>query len=214
MLRFVTLEGGDGSGKTTQMRLLDEHLGSSDVPRLITREPGDSSVGKEVRQLLLERRDEPLSCEAELFLIAADRAQHVREIIKPALRAGRLVLCDRYTDSTLAYQGYGRGIDLPLLRRINHLATAGLMPDLTVVFDCPAELALSRAAERMNRAKAKVGREDRFEAEGLEFQKRVRQGFLELAKSEPARFVVLDGDASPESIHEEVRKIIDERLQA
>jgi len=214
MFRFVTLEGGDGSGKTTQMRLLEEHLGSCVVPRLLTREPGDTSIGRDVRRLLLERRDTPLSCEAELFLIAADRAQHVREIIRPALAAGQLVICDRYTDSTLAYQGYGRGMDLSLLRRINLLATEGLAPDLTLIFDCPAEVALRRATERLNRMQDETSREDRFEAEGLEFQKRVRSGFLQLAKAEPARFVVIDGDASPESIHGQVRRIFDERLQS
>lgn len=214
MFRFVTLEGGDGSGKSTQMRLLDAHLGSHHVARLITREPGDTSIGQDVRRLLLERRDKPLSSEAELFLIAADRAQHVREIIRPALAAGQLVLCDRYTDSTLAYQGYGRGIDLPLLRSLNHLATQGLMPDLTLVFDCPAEVALGRATARLNSVVGEVGREDRFEAEGLEFQKRVREGFLELAKADPARFVVLNGNESPAAIHEEVRRIIDDRLRS
>lgn len=213
MLRFVTFEGGDGSGKTTQLRLLDEHLGGCDVARIVTREPGDTSIGKDVRRFLLERREQALSDEAELFLIAADRAQHVREVIKPALIAGQLVLCDRYTDSTLAYQGYGRGIDLSLLGRINHLATGGLVPDLTLLFDCSAERALSRAAGRLNSGNVNAGREDRFEAEGLEFQKRVRKGFLQLAKADPARFVVLHGGASPESIHEEVRNIIDKRLR-
>jgi len=213
MLRFVTFEGGDGSGKTTQVRLLDEHLRARHVPRVLTREPGDSSIGKGVRRLLLERQDKALSCEAELFLIAADRAQHVREVIAPALSDGRLVLCDRYADSTLAYQGYGRRFDLPLLRSLNDLATGGLIPDLTLLFDCPPELALSRAMARIeDENAASTFREDRFEVEGLEFHERVREGFLELASAEPSRFVVLDGGASPELVHAEVRSIIDERL--
>lgn len=213
MLRFVTLEGGDGSGKTTQMRLLDEHLGSRGVPHLLTREPGDTIIGQGIRKLLLERREEPLSREAELFLIAADRAQHVHEVIEPALRDKKLVLCDRYADSTLAYQGYGRGLDLSLLGRINHLATGGLIPDLTLLFDCPPEVALSRTAARFREGtKANAPREDRFEAEGFEFQKRVRQGFLELAKSEPSRFAVLDSSEALALVHEKVKRIIDERL--
>jgi dTMP kinase len=214
MLRFITLEGVDGSGKTTQMGLLDAHLAGRAVPRVLTREPGDTSFGKGVRQLLLERRAEPLSCEAELFLIAADRAQHVREVIKPALQNRRLVLCDRYADSTLAYQGYGRGLDLLLLRRINRLATGGLMPDLTLLFDCPAEVALSRAVERLHNDSTKAVPEDRFEAEGLEFQRKVREGFLQLARSEPSRFVVIDADAPVDLIHEKVGSIIDERLRS
>lgn len=212
MLRFVTLEGADGSGKTTQMRLLDAYLGERALLRLVTREPGATQIGRGVRRLLLERRNEPLSCEAELFLIAADRAQHVREVIVPALHGGHLVLCDRYADSTLAYQGYGRGFDLDLLRRINHLATGGLMPDLTLLFDCPAEVALARAVERLERESADTVREDRFESEGLEFQRRVREGFLRLAEAEPSRFVVVDTTESSASVHAKVRAIVDERL--
>lgn len=212
MLRFVTLEGVDGSGKSMQMGLLDEYLGARDLPRVVTREPGGTSIGLAIRGLLLERRSDPLCGEAEFFLIAADRAQHVREVIQPALGNGKFVLCDRYADSTLAYQGYGRGIDLGLLRHINRLATGGLMPDLTLLFDCPPQVALSRAVRRLDSDDRRGVREDRFEAEGLAFQERVRHGFLRLAEAEPARFVVVDATDEPAAVHRKVRSIIDGRL--
>ena len=150
MLRFVTIEGGDGSGKSRQVGLLDEYLEARGVSRLLTREPGDTPLGKQLRKLLLEGRPESLSDETELFLILADRAQHVREVVRPALEQGKLVVSDRYADSTLAYQGHGRGMDLEMLRRLNLVATGGTMPELTIVLDCPVEVALARAAERQD----------------------------------------------------------------
>ncbi len=211
MLRFVTIEGGDGSGKTRQIGLLDEHLDSRGVSRLLTREPGDTPLGKELRAVLLEGRPESLADETELFLILADRAQHVREVIRPALDQGKLVVSDRFADSTLAYQGYGRGMDLEMLRRLNRVATGGTMPELTIILDCPVEVALARAAERKDRRSA---RENRFEAEGIAFQRRVREGFLELAEAEPSRCVVVPTDGSVTAAQEKMRRIIDERLDA
>ena len=209
MLRFLTIEGGDGSGKSRQIRLLDEYLDALQVPRRLTREPGDTPLGKELRRLLLERGPRSLSREAELFMILADRAQHVREVVRPALEQGKLVVSDRFADSTLAYQGYGRGMDLDLLRRLNHEATGGTMPDLTIVLDCPVELALARAAERRDPRSA---REDRFEAEGVAFQHRVRDGFLKLAAADPKRYRVVDTEAPVEVTQKQVRRIVDERL--
>ena len=211
MLRFVTIEGGDGSGKTRQIGLLDEYLDSRGVSRLLTREPGDTPLGRQLRKLLLEGRPESLSDETELFLILADRAQHVREVIRPALDQGRLVVSDRYADSTLAYQGYGRGMDLDLLRRLNLVATGGAIPELTIILDCPVEVALARAAERQDGGGA---RENRFEAEGITFQRRVREGFLELAEAEPSRCVVVPTDGPVMAAQEQMRRIIDERLPA
>lgn len=209
MLGFVTIEGGDGSGKTRQTGLLGEYLDSRGVSRLLTREPGDTPLGKGLRKLLLEGSPESLSDETELFLMLADRAQHVREVVRPALDQGRLVVSDRFTDSTLAYQGYGRGMDLNMLRRLNLVATGGTMPELTIVLDCPVEVALARAAERQD---PDAAREDRFEAEGVAFQRRVREGFLELAAAEPSRYVVVPTDGPEMATQEKMRRIIDERL--
>ena len=209
MLRFVTIEGGDGSGKSRQLGLLDEYLDSRGVSRLLTREPGDTPLGKQLRKLVLEGRPESLSDETELFLILADRAQHVHEVVRPAIEQGKLVMSDRFVDSTLAYQGYGRGMDLALLRRLNLVATGGTMPELTIILDCPVEVALARAAERQDR---QASRENRFEAEGVAFQRRVREGFLELADAEPSRCVVVQSDGPVMATQEKLRRIIDERL--
>ena len=211
MLRFVTIEGGDGSGKSRQVGLLDEYLNSRGVSRLLTREPGDTPLGKDLRKLLLEGRPESLSDETELFLILADRAQHVREVVRPALEQGKLVVSDRFADSTLAYQGYGRGMDLALLRRLNVMATGGTMPELTIILDCAVEVALARAAERRD---LQAARENRFEAEGVAFQRRVREGFLKLAEEEPSRCVVVPTDGPVMAAQEKLRRIIDERLHA
>ncbi len=209
MLRFVTIEGGDGSGKSRQLGLLDEYLDSRGVSRLLTREPGDTPLGKQLRKLVLEGRPESLSDETELFLILADRAQHVHEVVRPAIEQGKLVMSDRFVDSTLAYQGYGRGMDLALLRRLNLVATGGTMPELTIILDCPVEVALARAAERQDR---QASLENRFEAEGVAFQRRVREGFLELAEAEPSRCVVVQSDGPVMATQEKLRRIIDERL--
>jgi dTMP kinase len=148
----------------------------------------------------------------ELFLYLADRAQHVQEVILPALNAGQIILCDRYTDSTLAYQGYGRGIDLELLRRLNELANRGVQPDLTFLLDCPVEVGLARTAQRQLNAPAGENREDRFERETLEFHERVRAGFLELARAEPNRFRVIDAARAAGDISADIKKIVDEKL--
>lgn len=211
MLRFVTIEGGDGSGKSRQVGLLDEYLEARGVSRLLTREPGDTPLGQQLRKLLLEGRPESLSNETELFLILADRAQHVREVVRPALEQGKLVVSDRYADSTLAYQGYGRGMDLEMLRRLNLVATGDTMPELTIVLDCPVEVALARAAERRD---GRAARENRFEAEGIAFQRRVREGFLKLAEAESSRCVVVSTACPVMETQEEMRRIINERLHA
>jgi len=140
MVRFITFEGGDGSGKTTQLKALESHLRARGKSCLSTREPGGTSLGDLIRQVLLEVGKQPITSPTELFLYLADRAQHIHEVIIPALEQGKIVLCDRHTDSTLAYQGYGRGIDLGLLRSLNDIASQGIKPDLTLLFDCPVEI--------------------------------------------------------------------------
>lgn len=209
MIRFISFEGGDGSGKTTQLKLLEAYLATQGKVCLCTREPGGTTLGGMIRRLLLEVGRGEISAPTEVFLYLADRAQHVHEVIHPALEEGKLVLCDRFTDSTLAYQGYGRGIDLGMLRRLNQVASRGVAPDLTLLLDLPAAVGLSRTRDRLSRGGAMGGQpEDRFEQEKLEFHERVRSGFLRLARAEPERIVVFDGLLPTSEIHEQIRKII------
>lgn len=211
MIRFITFEGGDGSGKTTQLKALESYLAARGKSCLSTREPGGTSLGEHIRQVLLEVGQQPIASATELFLYLADRAQHVHEVIIPALEVGKIVLCDRHTDSTLAYQGYGRGIDLGLLRSLNDIASQGIKPDLTLLFDCPVEIGLSRTAQR--RSTAASGRsEDRFEREKIEFHERIRVGFLELARLEPHRFRIINAAASAEAVAQEIKNIIEREL--
>ena len=199
---FITFEGTEGSGKTTQMKLLGEILKRYGVPFLLTREPGGSRLSTQLRHWILNRLEYNLMPEAELFLFLADRAQHVREVIRPALEKGKVVLCDRYTDSTLAYQGGGRGFDLKLLKTMNEAASGGLKPHLTILFDVPVEIGLKRARGRGK------GR-DRMEREKLEFHRRVRRTFLQIARQERRRVLVVDADQSKEKVSEEmINKLI------
>jgi dTMP kinase len=212
MIRFITFEGVDGSGKTTQLKTLESHLLARGKSCISTREPGGTSLGKLVRQALLEVSKQPITSPAELFLYLADRAQHVQEVIVPALEQGKVVLCDRYTDSTLAYQGYGRGIDLELLRSLTDIASRGVRPDLTLLFDCPIEIGLSRTLQRQSQATTKRNREDRFEREKIEFHENVRKGFLELARAEPQRFRIINAARSDAEVGQEIKNIIDREL--
>jgi dTMP kinase len=211
MIRFVTFEGIDGTGKTTQLKALETHLRARGRSYVITREPGGTPLGNSLRQVLLEAGKQPIATATELFLYLADRAQHVHDVIVPALNAGTLVLCDRYTDSTLAYQGYGRGIDLKLVRQLNEFADGGVRPDLTFLLDCPVAVGLSRTTERQ-RNTASAGREDRFEREKLDFHERVRAGFLEIARAEARRFRVINAERSAEEVAQEIRQIVDREL--
>lgn len=212
MVRLISFEGGDGSGKTTQIRLLEKYLTGHGQLCLCTREPGATNLGEMIRQLLLEAGKEEISFPTEMFLYLADRAQHVHEVIRPALASGRLVLCDRFTDSTLAYQGYGRGVGLDLLRRLNQVASFGITPDLTFLLDCPVEVGLSRTAQRLVDLKSGEKREDRFEREKAEFHGKVRAGFLELARSEPKRIYILNASRSIQDVHDEIKRVVDRAL--
>jgi dTMP kinase len=212
MIRLISFEGGDGSGKTTQLKLLQRYLTAHGRTCLLTREPGGTALGKLIRRVLIEGGKEEIASQTELFLYLADRAQHVREVIQPAMRNQGFVLCDRFTDSTVAYQGYGRGVNLAFLRRMNRLASCGIEPDLTLLLDCPVEIALSRTVKRAAARKSSKMREDRFENENIQFHERVRRGFLKLAKAAPERIVVLDASATTQEIHGEIKRIIDQRL--
>jgi len=190
MACFITFEGIEGCGKTTQVRLLAKLLTSRGHTVTVTREPGGCSIADQVRAILLDAENRALVPLSELLLYAAARAQHVEEVIRPALAAGNVVICDRFTDATVAYQGYGRSLDLDLIGRLNRIATGGITPDLTVLLDCPEETGLARAMERINACAG--AREERFEQESLRFHRAVRQGYLRLAVAEPHRFIVLD----------------------
>ena len=189
---FITFEGIEGSGKSTQLKRLAERI----LGAVITKEPGGTPLADRIRAILLDSSSH-LDPVAELFLFAASRRQHVVEIIKPALDRGATVLCDRFTDSTLAYQGFGRLINLDQLRMLNGWATDSLVPDLTILFDLPEEAGLSRARSRNAEA---VHDEGRFEAEDLRFHRRVREGYLALAAAEPTRFVVINGDGEVDDV--------------
>ena len=211
MVGFITFEGGDGTGKSSQIRLLERHLTAHGKSCLTTREPGGTVLGQLLRKVLLENGNHPISSTSELFLYLADRAQHVHEVIAPAITQGKIVLSDRHTDSTVAYQGYGRGFDVQLLLSLNRIASQGLTPDITFLLDCPVELGLSRTVHRRERP-SKAKRTDRFENENLEFHEKVRQGFLDLARAEPERFYIIDASKSEQEVFAVVKEIIDRRL--
>jgi dTMP kinase len=193
---FITFEGADGTGKTTQVRWLAERLSALAVSHLVTREPGGTDAGLAIRALLLEPRTPALAPDAELLLYAADRAQHVREAIEPALTSGQLVLCDRYTDATIAYQGHGRGLDLDLIAELNRIATRGLSPDRTIVFDLGVDEAARRLAARAGGGETPT----RFDLEAREFHERVRHAYLAIARAEPDRICIVDASGTEEAV--------------
>lgn len=195
---FITFEGADGCGKTTQITLLNEYFNKAGKKTLLTREPGAGILGAKIREILLNY-DGEVSPNCESFLFLADRAQHVDCMIKPALVEGTIVLCDRYTDSTLAYQGFGRELDIDRIKYLNNLATGGLKPDLTIVFDVDVETSLSRVG----------GSKDRMESAGVEFFNRVRNGYLEIAKQEPERVKVIDSSDTIENVHKKVVELVE-----
>ncbi|MCD6289820.1 MAG: dTMP kinase [Anaerolineae bacterium] len=204
---FVTFEGPEGSGKTTQIRLLGEWLRARGYDVLVTREPGGTAIGDRIRDILLDPAHTEMYPEAEVFLFSAARAQLVREVIRPHLARGGLVLCDRYADSTLAYQGYGRGLDLKRLEAITEFATGGLRPDVIIYLDLPVEEGLAR------RQRARGGEWNRLDAEQLVFHRRVREGYLQMAAAEPHRWLVLDARQPIDSLQQAIRKRLAERLQ-
>ncbi len=215
MSLFVTLEGIEGSGKSTLQRSVQQSLQDLGYPVLCTREPGATTLGAKIRSLLLEPNLEPISSQAELLLFSADRAEHVAKVLRPSLSEGKLVLCDRYIHSTIAYQGYGRGLSLESLRAPIEFASDGLLPDLVLVLDLDPKLGLGRAKSR---AQTRLSGEDsewtRFEEEELAFHTKVRNGFLELAKSNADTFVVLDATQTPEALTEQALDCITARLDA
>lgn len=218
--KLIVFEGVEGSGKTTQLQRCSQWLAASSLldsmgslgnkpTILVTREPGGTSLGLGLRQLLLEEGTQPkghlIQDRAELLMYAADRAQHVEELLNPQLELGAIILCDRYTDSTVAYQGYGRGLDLTLIQQLNQIATGGLVSDLTVWLDIDAETGLKRARKR--------GSTDRIEQADLTFHQRVQQGFAQLATSYPHRIVRIDASKSEDEVHLAIQEVLHQRFR-
>lgn len=203
---FITFEGVEGCGKSTQITLLWEYLVESGYDVIVTREPGGTPIAEAIRGVLLNPDHEAMGSTAELLLYAAARAQHVYEKIAPALAAGQVVLCDRFADSTTAYQGGGRGLPGDLLKTLNDIATGGVWPDCTLLIDVPVAVGLERARHR--------GRKDRIEQESIDFHERVREGFLALAAAEPARITTIPGEAPVEEVHQAICRAVDAVLVA
>ena len=210
---FITFEGSEGGGKTTQVSLLAEALRARGHDVVETREPGGTPIGQTLRQVLLRphtgQPTDTLAPPAELLLMLADRAQHIHEVILPSLQAGRIVLCDRYADSTTAYQGYGRGFDLAEIARLNAFVCSACQPQLTFVLDLPVAVGMQRAHERRGAAAV-----DHFEAASVSFHERVREGFLTIARAEPERVCLIDAAQDIEAVHTAVLTGVRKRLPA
>ncbi len=203
--RFISFEGIDGSGKSTQISLLAEKLSAGDKEFCLLREPGGTPIGEAIRHILLDKQNTAMYPETELLLFAAARAQLVRQVIMPQLAAGKWIVCDRFYDSTTAYQGYGRSVDQAALTVLNQLAVAGCRPDLTILLDLDPELALARLQSRSEK-------QDRFDKESIAFMHKIRQGYLELAAQEPDRMIVIDATQKEEQLAEQIYNKIREGL--
>lgn len=202
---FITIEGPDGSGKSTQIKMLADFLRRQGRDVLATREPGGTLIGDQIRACLHDVANREMTAATEILLYSASRAQLVEEAIRPALAAGRIVLCDRYADSTMAYQGYGRGLDLDALRQITHFATGGLKPDLTLLLDMPVAEGLRRRAQN--------GQEmNRMDRQTLAFYERVRDGYHHLARQEPERWRIVDGAQPLAAVQAELQSLVSQRL--
>lgn len=199
---FITVEGGEGVGKSTNMAFLEQHLTELGIDLVVTREPGGTALGEDVRELLLRPRDEAVSANAELLLVFAARAQHLAEVVEPALAAGRWVLCDRFTDATYAYQGGGRGLPMATIRELEQLVQGDLRPDYTLLLDAPVEVGMSRAQGR--------GELDRFEMEQVTFFEKVRNTYLQLAQESSGRYRVIDAAQALPDVERQLQEVCDE----
>lgn len=203
---FITLEGPEGAGKSTNREYLAERLREQGVDVLLTREPGGTPLAERIRELLLDPSDEPMAADTELLLVFAARAQHLQHVIRPALAKGSVVLCDRFTDATYAYQGGGRGLSIERIAQLEQFVQAELRPDLTLIFDLPVEVGLARAAAR--------GRLDRFEQEGRGFFEAVRQAYLQRAEQAPQRYRVLDAGQTLAQVQADIDALLPSLLEA
>ena len=212
MRLFITFEGIEGSGKTTQIHLLRDYVERKGYRCQITREPGGCRIGDKIRDILMDSSNENLTPLSELLLIMANRAQHVTEVIEPALRDQRILICDRFHDATVAYQGFARGVALDLIERLNQTVAGELKPDLTILLDCPVEVGLERARKRM--ANENVSwKEGRFEGEQRDFHQRVRDAYLTIAKAEPHRITVVDGSRDEHTVEREIQQFVNPLLK-
>ncbi|MCX7634818.1 MAG: dTMP kinase [Syntrophales bacterium] len=209
---FITFEGIEGSGKTTQLQRAVRYLRERSLPVLATQEPGGTALGRAVRDLLLNRTSPPIDAAAELLLFCAARAQHVVEVIRPALAAGKIVLCDRFSDATVAYQAYGRGITIDIVREIDHFSTGGLKPHLTILFDVAVATGITRAINRIA-GRHVLSLEDRFEHEDRAFHERVRAGYWAEVQREPLRFCVIDAARNEDDVCADVRSALEKTLR-
>ncbi len=208
---FITFEGIEGSGKSTVLVRVKDYLQDRGHSVVSTLEPGGSELGNKLRSILLDIKNQDITNHSELFLYLADRAQHVASVINPALQAGKIVLSDRYADSTLVYQGYGRGLDLKKLNILNEMAVNGLWPKLTLLFDLPAEVGLKRAITR-NMKENKANTEGRFEAESLSFHSKIREGYLTLAAINQDRFHIINAGQTPDKVLEDTLIVLEQKL--
>lgn len=208
MRLFITFEGIEGCGKTTQLQMAGNYLANRSLPFITTAEPGGTPLGGKIRDILLNRGPYALCAETELLLFCAARSQHVQEVIEPALAAGKIVLCDRFSDATMVYQGYGRGLDVDFIRTLTDFSAKDLRPELTLLFDLPVEVGLTRAFDRISRNQDRPS-EDRFEREALTFHEKIREGYRLLAEREPERFRVIDATQAIPDIHLEVCRALE-----
>lgn len=213
MSLFITFEGVEGSGKTTQMEMLKEHLEWKGFQVVSTREPGGTELGEKIRGMLLNIEGQTITPWSELLLYAVCRAQLVNEVIKPALLDKKIVLCDRFADSTIVYQGYARGLNLEAVASLNKWVTDGISPAVTFIIDCPPEIGLKRALARIN-TRPGGSKEDRFERENIEFHEKIRDGYASLARQEANRIKIINGDREIPVIHKEICGIMDQKLEA
>ncbi|MBI5327629.1 MAG: dTMP kinase [Deltaproteobacteria bacterium] len=213
MSLFITFEGVEGSGKTTQMEMLKEHLEWKGFHVVSTREPGGTELGEKIRGVLLNMEGQTIAPWSELLLYEVCRAQLVSEVIKPALLDKKIVLCDRFADSTIVYQGCVRGLNLEAIASLNEWVSQGVMPTITFIIDCQPEIGLKRALARID-TRPNGNKEDRFERENIEFHKRIRDGYLQLAKESPDRIKVINGNRDIPVIHKEICGILDTKFEA
>lgn len=209
---FITLEGVEGSGKSTQLGNIRAFLQKRGRTVIVTREPGGTDIGRKIRSILLNPGNREMEGLTELFLYEADRAEHVRKIIAPALSAGKTVLCDRFCDATVVYQGYARGLDLEEIRRIHRFILGNLRPDLTILLDLPPEIGLGRAWAQIDKGD-RTGAESRFEKEALDFHRKIRAGYLDIARRESERFCIVDAEQDAAAVCRDIKKAIERLME-
>jgi len=209
---FISFEGIEGSGKTTQIKGLYDYLCQKGHDVVLTREPGGTTIGQQIRAILLNSKNKDLNPLAELLLYMADRAQHLDEIVKPGLASGKIILCDRYYDATIAYQGYARGLGIELISQLHGLAFADYKPHLTLLLDLPPETGLGRAWKQIENGQ-RTDAETRFEEETLDFHRRVREGYLALARLEPRRFKIIDASEPQDQVTNEIIAVLDNTMR-